>query len=135
MKLLKGNRNLAISTIEQECIKIIRNAYSGHHVTNFSSPMYDKLNSEITAISNKISTAIVNCEFNLIDDSQPVSGILNRKTASDTSNMYISEFFERISPGSIGKKRTSYFNTQFKYSLDKIAKQWKDSNKKRGNKC
>lgn len=133
--MLKGNRDLAISTIQKECTKIIRNAYSGHHVTNFSSPMYDKLNNEIETISTKISTAIVNCEFTLIDDSQAVSGILNRKTASDTSSMYISEFFEKISPGSIGKKRTSYFNTQFKYSLDKIAREWKESNKKRGKKC
>ena len=128
--MLKGNKELAVDTIAQECSKIVRSVYSGQHLVTFASPMYDKLNSEISLISNKIGSAIINCELIPTDDSG-VSGILNKKTASDTAQMYVGEFFEKISPGNIGRKRSIAFKTQFKYSLDKISKQWKEAGKKR----
>jgi hypothetical protein len=129
--MLKGNKDIAIKTIHDTCIKIVQSVYSGHHLVNFNSPMYDKLNSQINDMARTLAETIIASELPNPDMDKPVSGIINKKDVMETAQTHAASFFEKISSstGSIARKRTSAFKSEFQYAIDKLSREWKNASR------
>lgn len=129
--MLKGNKDVAIKTIHDACVKVIQSVYSGHHLVNFSSPMYDKLNTQISDMARTLAETIVASELSNPDVDKPVSGILNKKDVMETAQIHAAPFFEKISSNasSIARKRTSAFKSEFQYAIDKLSREWKNASR------
>jgi hypothetical protein len=93
--------------------------------------MYDKLNSQIHEMATTLAETIISNELSNPDPTKPVSGILNKKDVMEIAQTQASSFFEKISSnaGTIARKRSSAFKSEFQYAVDKLAREWKDASR------